>query len=280
MKPSAALLLVLLPLTASACGEDFEKPSLVKGLRVLAVRADPPSIGVDGTSTLTPLVHTDDGTAFTRKWSLCAIPKGPTTGYECAVPELPLGTDETAVLSVAPLVAQAEAAAAAAGAELDLERGVMIYVRLLVETDDDEVETVKRVTVTTRQPRNQNPTIGSIERDGKAWAESDAPTFTPGQSVVLTPVTGKGSAESFVDADGVARTEDLLYAWFATEGGLEKIFSYEGYVSNTWVAPALKEGEDEREVTFWLVLRDGRGGTDWLVREGKVVQPKKKAGTP
>lgn len=263
---------VLLAALAAGCGSDFEKASLVEGLRVLAVQAEPPAVGADGVATFTPLVHWDGDGELTRTWTLCAITKGPTTGYACAVPEVPLGAGATATLPIAPLVAQAQALSAETGFPLDLDKGLTLYVRLTVASPDDSIETVKRVTVTTREPRNTNPALAGLERDGKAWADGEPAEVKEGQELVLRPTPADGAAEVYVESDGAEQREELLYAWFATAGALKALFSFDAEPDNRWTAPSLEDGEDAKDVTLWLVIRDGRGGTGWIERTIRVTK--------
>lgn len=261
----------LLSLVAAGCGDELAKASLVEGLRVLAVQAEPPEVAPDGTATFAPLVSWDGDGALKQTWTLCAIAKGPTTGYECAVPEVPLGSGETTTLAVAPLVAQAETLAAETGFPLDLEEGVTLYVRLLVESPDDRIETIKRVTVTTREPRNTNPALTGLLRDGKGWTGGEPLDVPAGQELTLRPEVAEDAAEVYTDVGGETR-EELLYAWFATAGEMKAPFSFDAEPDNRWTAPSLDEGETEREVTLWVVVRDGRGGAGWLERTARVVK--------
>lgn len=270
MKRTAARLWFTALLVAAGCGSDFDKASLVEGLRVLAVSADPPSAGPQDIAIFTPLVHAGDGTV-TYAWSLCAVTKAPTSGYECAVDEVPLGADATAKLPVASLVAQAQQVADETGFTVDLDKGVTVYVRLKVSTPDDAIEAVKRLTITTREPRNANPTLTGLERDGEPWAADEVLEVEESKELALLPRAAGGAAETWLDGDGKEQKEELLYAWFATAGGMKQAFSFDAEPGNRWTAPALKDDEATKDVTLWLVVRDGRGGTGWLQRTARVM---------
>lgn len=257
----------IIALLLAGCASDFEKASLVAGLRVLAITAEPPTASPTDLVQFTPLVH--PGTDVTFTWSLCALAKGPTTGYECAVDEVPLGATPTTSLAVATLVKKAQDVADTTGATIDLEAGVTVYARLKVATADDTVEAVKRLTITTAEPRNRNPALSGLKADGKDWT-AEPLVVEPSQKVSLTPRPADGAAETW-DDDGDQQTEELLYAWFATAGAMEQVFSYEGQPDNAWTAPEL-EDEDTKDITLWVVVRDGRGGTAWLERTARVTR--------
>lgn len=83
---------------AVACGPEFDPFNEVIGLRVLAVRAEPPAIASGETAELDALVHEPDGGAASYRWSWCPMTLGSATGFECAVSEedLRAGIDEVA----------------------------------------------------------------------------------------------------------------------------------------------------------------------------------------
>jgi hypothetical protein len=138
---------------------------------------------------------------------------------------------------------------------------------------------------TMRYVRNVNPSIDAIEavRDGEALMledDTDALHVSAGETLPLrawAPQCGEdldaaaacGGAEPYLYFDIgsrqlVTRDETLSAAWFATAGNFGESRtaldqSDDGALAeNTWTAP-----RSTGPVTFWVVLRDSRGGVSW-----------------
>jgi hypothetical protein len=171
------------------CGEDFDPFNRLTSLRVLAIKADPPSPGPGETTTLSALVYTPPSlmgdaaaAAVTFQWSWCPFPGSANEGYPCAVseaelqsmamqagiavPAYDLGPGPTAMLphSLNPLLLQQ----ICAGVEglpqtIDCEGGFPAQVKLVVRAGGDEVVTVRtlRLRFGTSEP-NANPRIDGL----------------------------------------------------------------------------------------------------------------------
>lgn len=77
-----------------------------------------------------------------------------------------------------------------------------------------------------------------------------------------------------VDLDGLEAKEDRLVSWFADLGSWTSERSGEvgaeaedgiSAFGNNWIPPSLEDGAEETG-RIWGVLRDGRGGVDWVAR--------------
>ena len=105
MKPHARHWILPL-LTLAACGANYDPPSLIvpDKVRVLGVRADPPSIGLAADTTLTMLVAGPaEDVTLCHAWAFCPFTWSKNGAYTCIDPELlvPLGTDAVAHVGIA-----------------------------------------------------------------------------------------------------------------------------------------------------------------------------------
>lgn len=263
--------IVLLPCVWGACGDDFESASKVDGLRVLGIRASLPAILVNNTTLLDALVYPESGVDY--QWSICLASAGSVSAFECVSDELEcsLGTGPTVEVNLAAVATAClgEQKAQEVMQQLDSEGdqdSTIVYARLVVSSGDDEIEAVKSVRIQKEPPLNINPALSGIQRDGIDWGADTVLTVQSKSKLVLLPLSNEQSRETYEGADGEEAAETFTYAWYATEGSLEKVFTYDDYPSNVWKAPVLSDGEKDREGILWLVLRDGRGGVDWLSR--------------
>jgi len=153
--------------------------------------------------------------------------------------------------------------------------------RLLDERES--VTAVKRVQI--RGPDapddvNVNPAIDGVSRSGKPIPEvvgDPVPTearIRPGAAVDLRPIaTEVRQRYTRLDAEGapLEAVEELwTYSWFASAGTLEKRRTRGTGEPVEFQAPT--DAKDDpipasKRVFVWAVVRDGRGGVDWVTRE-------------
>jgi hypothetical protein len=159
------------------CGPSFDPASLVAGLRVLAVKAEPPELAPGETATLTPLIvdtrGLDAGTPRVS-WSLClqAPLPGSAVSNDCLSTDLgasdivtQLGEGPTMQVTM-PNVTQAQLGVP------DSTGGVYLPVIMRVTDGVESVATVYRLRYTAKiatpfftgplQPPNHNPKIEDI----------------------------------------------------------------------------------------------------------------------
>jgi hypothetical protein len=174
--------------------------------------------------------------------------------------------------------------------------GLPVALQLTVRAGDESVVGIKRVVFTTSltgplPPPNRNPAIDGVTYAGADWAEG-APVAFNGEvhrgfrgSTVTSdnPIQVLPTASLFEDYDRTAFdgstvhfSEEWRYSFFATAGSFAPASAGGGAgppgrqsnpgdpVETKWVPDV---GEAGGPVTVWIVIRDGRGGETWTVRE-------------
>lgn len=199
------------------CGSEYDPPSLINKLRVIAVRAEPPVLRVDAPTTLTPLVvGVDEPLCFA--WAFCPFAWPRDGAFECFDPRLQqaAGDGETATITPAH-VFQSLAAAPAVFEELGLKLPEQVnnpqqaaqdgasletYVLFKVATraslggacpSDPQVwldqrcgdrdtclQGYKRLVLATKPEQvHTNPVLSRLEVNSVAWPEGLTPTVAP-----------------------------------------------------------------------------------------------------
>lgn len=74
----------------AGCSEDFDPYNEVSGFRILALRADRPTLAPGETAVIEALEVVPPGEAVRRSWSWCPIAGSSDRGYRCAVEEAEL----------------------------------------------------------------------------------------------------------------------------------------------------------------------------------------------
>lgn len=156
----------------------------------------------------------------------------------------------------------------------------------------EHVIAVKRIQIRgpeARDPPNANPSVPGILASG-APLSADVPTaVAPGVEAALSPrppvipLDSEGQpieeavfqrytrTDQYGQAVGTL-TEEWLYSWFGTAG----TFAYDRTRADeacTWTAPDGSLDEPlppEGRAYLFLVVRDARGGLDWVVREVRI----------
>ena len=259
--------------------------SEVINMRVLAVRASPPEVQlpVDGGFSVTQLdalvVGADGVVHYT--WDLCLAPGVPTEESACFVPEglLPLGNGPEATVPI-PSVEEVLASAPELtdlNYELDFSEGVEVQVELEVEDDSGRiVKAIKGVTVSERADTNENPTLTGLSVDGLVL-EGAPFTVQADTELEVVPVWPAAALQTWTDTDGEQQTEEALFSWFLDEEDamFRQERSSDRFPDNTWTPGGFADDDDrdQRQVTLWLVMRDGRGGVTWLEQPFLVQRP-------
>lgn len=291
---------VLAVLAASACEDDFVKGWLVDRTRALGARveavADPAraSIAPGEPTRVTWLVGAPNGTPpLDWAFAVCAVPIGQRPEARCVGPALNSGSGRThgervPMEFVAPpaeaigdaqellvLAAFCESAApdgGGAGAALDPGRFVATCAgggqALLASA-------TVRLAV---QGPNRNPDLmpDAVLFDGAPMADDPARPGAPcagGPSPIVAKGTKHGLTFRFRQEDREP-SESMIVSHVVTAGELDRQYSAldpeepaPKEVAVPWTAPG-----EERLVEFFVVLRDGRGGTAF-VRRTVCVRP-------
>ena len=280
LAPLAALLL-------AGCAAEFTPASVVEGLRVLAMVADPPELRLSpaaGTNTVTVLHSlavappSAPGGAPRNPapadvaWSFCPYSIGASTGYACAIPEcesaLMAAPDGSVtldpLLEVMKPACQAALAARGGGGPGGFGAGGSIetLVRYVATLDGLRREAVQRIPVWFGAPpaweANLNPVIAAVTTG------ADCGGAAPGcavNSVQLDVAIGPGSFQFF--PGGLDRTlqETVDISFFTTAGR----FQYEKGLAtaaapSTYTVLDATELNGARQALVWAVARDQRGG--------------------
>jgi hypothetical protein len=282
MRRLISLLPALLVFAAAGCGGQFAHITLVERLRILGIRAEPPEIDVFGEVELSTLIADPhgEGRPLECTWAVCLFELGSVaTDIPCPGPgSFYLSGDcDSATLRMTDLAAWL----AEQGFPVDQfdpdnpppVEDLPLIVGLEVRAGDESTKGFKRIGVRlTDKPEefNQNPVLLGVGVGGTHWEPGDdPPEISAGQKLLVVPEADAHTRQYYVrEEDGEELLEDFLFSWFCTSGEFLYRRTLLGTDShgerldiNTWKLPP-----DVRspEHTLWLVIRDGRYGTDWL----------------
>ena len=153
---------------------------------------------------------------------------------------------------------------------------------------DFEIKDCQPVPVSAKAKEHQNPEMTGLKLAGVAWPEAVTPVvraFIPRESVVdldnvaldfeegehqqeLTPTWTPESIEvkgKSPDPNKGDVMETLLFSWFSDAGEFKKQRSWDEIPENLFRGSDPDDAKGQT-VRLWVVVRDGRGGTDWLER--------------
>jgi hypothetical protein len=287
-------LLAVLACTA-ACEPGVPAQSQLLTTRVLAIRADPPELVVPQDGGLPQPVHfsvlafAPDGGTPVVTLALCLTGNPYGAGFECPGADgitLPDDTLDVANPEILALLGALDGGLPDAGLT-PAEPGVLqVAIGYLATTGTGPGESevgVYRLSVRFSGNPNHNPQLLSVTvPDGGSL---DGALLPFGQNVILTPgipQTGPdsdwpsvgidGGIETYSSLDGGLVYEHLNYSWYATLPNVTYFRSREPTpVDTAETAYSQFNGADFGPVTFYVVLRDDRGGTDWKVLDAGVL---------
>jgi hypothetical protein len=279
-------------------------PSLIVGPEILAVKGEPPEVAPGGTARYQFLMASPAGTIATvGAWDVCKQPKPPaeSNAVASACIAAPVGADidETftaAVPTDACSLFGPNPPAPKPGEptlrprDPDITGGYYVPVRLLADDGTGAVLMAfafERVfcgiggaplaaiqDYNTRYAKNTNPVLDGLwlaQPDGTVADVLAGPVAVgSGATVVLVASTSLESVESFpvYNSGSLAledRTEELRVSWFATDGSFASdrtdLDPALAQTSNTWTAPTVTQAVN---VPLWVVVRDSRGGADYV----------------
>jgi hypothetical protein len=296
------LVLGLLVAGLGGCGGNFDSPTLLSKLRLLALQAEPVNPAEGVTTTLTPLVYSRSTEALAWSWSWCPVLGDANDGYVCPisyddasamlaaagvtapVPAFDLGTGATASFAnpFPPDVLAALCAGGFDGQPLDCTNGFPIRVSVSVSQGAATQlgTTVVGLPIAAGAASNANPVPGPISVDlgasgGNEVLDDTGSVVVPRlQDNVLHLALDDSQAETYLGtgSDGGTATlrETLLMSWFAELGDfhddrtlfIDGVESLADAATNTWKPPATRE--DARPTSrVIVVVRDDRGGVGW-----------------
>jgi len=289
-------------LLCAGCQSNFEPASYVNGLRVLAIKAEPPEVAPGESSTLTALAVDTAGNTIDNQWSRCNVAPGPSdpavsltcVSTDAGAPAITqLGSGDRITVTMPQVTAQQLGVP-------DYTFGVFVPFRL--RTDGlatpgidagigiDEIISFYRLRLATGlEARNTNPRLAGVFVVGgtDGGADSITPldnahplTMASGDKIVLRALIDATSIEKFLIVDGDPRQgqftlveEQPRMLWYATAGSFEhQVTSLNdadtGFALDVHVPDVLPAA-----ITLWVVVHDERGGTDFLQRSITVRAP-------
>jgi hypothetical protein len=292
--PRVLSLLPLLPL-ALGCEPPVVDQSELLSTRVLAIRADPPELVVPSDGGLpqpvvfSVLAFAPGGAVPTVTLALCLTGNPYAGGFQCpGVDGIPLPEDTLDVANpdIAALLGALDGGLPDAGLSPEEPGVLQVAIGYLATTGGTAAGStevgVYRLGVRFSGNPNHNPELlGVTVPDGGSLQGARLPL---GQAVLLTPeipqggmdslwpsVGLDGGIETYESLDGGILYENLNYSWYATAQDVNDFRSREPTpVDTSETAFSQFTGTQSGPVTFYVVLRDGRGGTAWQVFDAGV----------
>jgi hypothetical protein len=299
---AALLTLALLAAGLGGCGANFDSPTLLTKLRILALQAEPVNPPTGDTTTIAPLVYSPSvaTAALEFSWSWCPLLGQANDGYVCPIsqddagalltaagvttplPDFDLGVGPTASFTnpFPPEVLAALCADGFDGQPVDCTNGfpIRVSVRVTQGAAAQLGTTVIRLPLAAGAPSNANPVPGALSVDlpaGTAVLDDAGTVVVPRlQDNVLHVALDDSQAETYVGSglDGGTATlrETLLVSWFAELGDfhdtrtlfIDGVESLADASTDKWKPPAVRE--DARPTSrVIVVVRDDRGGVGW-----------------
>jgi hypothetical protein len=298
------LALGLLAAGLGGCGADFDPPTLLSKMRLLALQAAPVNPAEGDTTTITPLVYSPGAATagLEFSWSWCPVLGQANDGYLCpishddagallaaagataTVPAFELGADPTASFTnpFPPDVLAALCGDGFDGQPVDCTNGfpIRVSVRVTQGAATQLGTTVVRLPIAAGGVSNANPVPGVLSVDlpsGTAALDDLGSVRVPRlQDNVLHVAVDDSQAETYLGTglDGGIATlrETLLVSWFAELGDfhdartlfIDGVESLADATTDTWKPPVVRE--DARPTSqLIVVVRDDRGGVGWSI---------------
>jgi len=288
----------------SACSSDFAPYSKLDRLRVLGVRAEPPTPGQGEACTLSALTFAPAGDAIAYHWSFCPVLAHAKDEYNCPIdeataqrifgtsPPFDLGNAETASFTN-PFAWDLLGAFCAAGIDgagvaqaIDCRPGFPVTIVLDVATSSDALRAAFTVNLPSSSPPelNANPTVLGLFLGGQSLSETPDPLSLPaGKAVELSAQLAPDSVEMRpippTEPGTGLRREGLRLSWFADAGSLDETrtvyldgeTTLEQATTNHWTPPDAANWPAQGLVHLDVVVRDDRGGVGWLSRQVQLA---------
>jgi hypothetical protein len=131
---------------------------------------------------------------------------------------------------------------------------------------------IDRLVISEETPLNQNPVLGPVTVDGTPLPDGGTFRVAPGDSPSMDMIVPDSSFETYqeIQPDGTSTTvtESLIAAYYATTGNfsLDRVALRSGTPEN-FTAPdgsSANPVPPDRAGTLWVVVRDTRGGLNWV----------------
>lgn len=280
----------------AGCDSDFKPYNELSSLRVLAIQSAPVRPAPGEVATLTPLLYVPEGRTVTSAWSWCPVeflddgrcPFADEDAPGFGEPSFDLGNEATARFEhrFEPAVLQRYCSRVplenGAFGAIDCSDGLPIQIRYSASTEDDAVESMRRLVLRFAADHvpNENPRVdgvSAIVAGARRALDATGGVALPRETdVELVAASPESASESVGDpATGEASRERLVFTWFVEAGEthyertsfVEGVLPLERATANRWTLPSLAEHALDTALLM-LVVRDDRGGVGW--RESRV----------
>ena len=277
----APILISLLVLCA--CGANFKPETLVDGLRVLSITANPPEVAPGETASLDilhfdptrPLSETtvvwvgcepdpidfnrsacNDTTALLQPTAFATFPPGVRLlGFGTHASYASAGTLFDGVDAGDPVRTNGTSGPALAvviGEKINPTADDAELRDLFGRIERQELQTVfaiTRVTVSEKEKKNHNPGLAPLRFDGQPLVPNAKLLVKPGQRVKVTPQAVEGSAETYevvLPGGTESRSESLVVAWYSSSGRWDRArVDLAMDPTTTFIAPGAAENPDD-----------------------------------
>jgi hypothetical protein len=249
---------------------DFEPSTLLKGFRVLGVRAEPPEVAPGESTTLEILWHHTDPSVPppTFDWAFCMKPAVPGAGQavngECFEHEtapflIQLGQGTTKTVTM-PQVTLRDLGLP------DSTFGFYLPIRIRGVTADKTITTIYRLRLATTATRNGNPSIVTVP----PFFDSPVVDWPVTQRVPMSVVVDETRTETYLRLVGDIR--DMMFEsveeiprvnWYASAGELTAGITGVDLPLTELVLNEKYAAQPGQIIDVFAVLHDERGGTDW-----------------
>lgn len=275
----------LFMLVSSGCLPDQDPASHLSGLRVLAIKAEPPEVAPGGSTQLTALALDTQGRSLELVWAECLRPplQGQAVHPDCVTSETadylqPIGSGPS-VTAKMPVLDPKKSSLG----RPDSSGGVYLPVRARAAAAGETLTAVYRLRFLLRPPANQNPVLDQILQVTPAGEGATGEVLTPldpmnplvvhaGQELTLRATFSAGSAESYSIYDGPPETtaprgvtEKLSVAFFSTAGSLSEAATGTERPDAVLKLDARLPASGA-PIEIYTVARDERGGVDFQRR--------------
>jgi hypothetical protein len=276
--------------------EDLSPAWLVDKPRVLAIVAEPPEVAPGEIARFQALIVDPSEAPRAVVWFACEPASSSDLGFGCAIdPSIDFADATVDELIEAGLIGFEPTLPPVYTPRADLlddlapeDRAEGKYVTIQVAAfpadalagagDTDEPATgldfnavevaYKRLVVSESATPNQNPALGRFVVDDLPVPADAVVQVDPSEPYELSFELPDTSVEAYtyVNTAGEAedRVEEPYASWYASGGEVEEEATLPPYWASTWIAPESGEG------TWWVVVRDRRGGMAWRAQPWAV----------
>lgn len=241
------------------CDGDPEKRETIRELRVLGIRAEPPSARPKERIKLSALAVNYPSKTIQYAWYLCKS-STQSTGCHADPKAISLGKQQTAEATIPEDYLKTQTSE-------EKHRGRYLFVTLVVQSGEEKVISVKRIVVS-EQNKNQNPAIQkiSIRKAGSSTDQEEPYAIDVKQNYSLSAAFSDASRERYTGLDSTGKKQEykekLYISWYTTEGTFSQGYlTQDGDGPNIWTLP--KEAPKTSSAQLYVIVRDGRGGMDW-----------------